>query len=427
MCDPSVSSITHGPVTRGSGRPSRTEPSVRGGGQRLRFAAMAAGKTRTAAPTPCSPSGGWPRRARPPPPPCAPGGCALGRDGPAVAKPGQLLPEDAELIVDRGAEFVSRGGIKLANALDALPVEVAGRDCLDVGASTGGFTDCLLQRGAERVIALDVGYGQLDWRLRQDPRVTVMERVNARDLDPAEPALRAEPGHRRRLLHLAGEAARRRSRDRRGAGLRPAGAGQAPVRARARAGRQAAGWSATPPTAATRCARWPWPRARRGWSSAASPRRGCPARRATARPSSGARATAASRSTSRRRWREVGRRETAVARHPHPSRRPLGRRCARRPRPREAAGVELVAPADEHAKHGEAADGIGRVEELPESARTSASCSAATAASSTRCAATPARGVPVFGINFGTSASWPRSSASSSTTGCAARSPATSR
>ena len=64
---------------------------------------------------------------------------------------------------------MSRGGVKLANALDALAIEVAGRDCLDVGASTGGFTDCLLKRGAERVIALDVGYGQLDWRLRNDP------------------------------------------------------------------------------------------------------------------------------------------------------------------------------------------------------------------------------------------------------------------
>ena len=68
----------------------------------------------------------------------------LGSDGPSIAKPGQLLPEDAELIVEGGPEFVSRGGRKLANALDALPIGVAGRDCLDVGASTGGFTDCLL-------------------------------------------------------------------------------------------------------------------------------------------------------------------------------------------------------------------------------------------------------------------------------------------
>ena len=116
----------------------------------------------------------------------------VGRDGPAVEKPSELLPADADLIVDSGAEFVSRGGVKLANALDALPVEVQGRDCLDVGASTGGFTDCLLKRGAARVIALDVGYGQLAWSLRSDPRVSVMERVNARELGPRD--LPFEPG-----------------------------------------------------------------------------------------------------------------------------------------------------------------------------------------------------------------------------------------
>jgi 23S rRNA (cytidine1920-2'-O)/16S rRNA (cytidine1409-2'-O)-methyltransferase len=110
----------------------------------------------------------------------------LGRDGSSVSKPSELLPDDAELVVDPGPEFASRGGTKLANALDALPVEVAARDCLDVGASTGGFTDCLLARGAARVIALDVGYGQLDWRLREDPRVAVMERVNARHLRPED-------------------------------------------------------------------------------------------------------------------------------------------------------------------------------------------------------------------------------------------------
>jgi 23S rRNA (cytidine1920-2'-O)/16S rRNA (cytidine1409-2'-O)-methyltransferase len=82
--------------------------------------------------------------------------------------------------------YVSRGGIKLENALRQLEVEVAGRDCLDVGASTGGFTDCLLSHGAARVIALDVGYGQLDWGLRNDPRVTVIERANARHLDRAD-------------------------------------------------------------------------------------------------------------------------------------------------------------------------------------------------------------------------------------------------
>jgi 23S rRNA (cytidine1920-2'-O)/16S rRNA (cytidine1409-2'-O)-methyltransferase len=82
--------------------------------------------------------------------------------------------------------FVSRGGIKLENALAELPVEVAGRRCLDVGASTGGFTDCLLKRGAAKVVALDVGYGQLDWGLRNDERVVVMERRNARYLVPAD-------------------------------------------------------------------------------------------------------------------------------------------------------------------------------------------------------------------------------------------------
>ena len=98
-------------------------------------------------------------------------------------KPGAQVDESAELEVERGARFVSRGGEKLANALDALGIEVAGRDCLDVGASTGGFTDVLLQRGAARVIALDVGYGQLHPRLREDPRVTVFERTNVRELD----------------------------------------------------------------------------------------------------------------------------------------------------------------------------------------------------------------------------------------------------
>jgi 23S rRNA (cytidine1920-2'-O)/16S rRNA (cytidine1409-2'-O)-methyltransferase len=101
-------------------------------------------------------------------------------------KPGQLVPEDVELELLEGPAYVSRGGVKLANALDALGVEVAGRRALDVGASTGGFTDCLLQRGAEHVVALDVAYGQLDWSLRSDPRVTVIERTNARSLIASE-------------------------------------------------------------------------------------------------------------------------------------------------------------------------------------------------------------------------------------------------
>jgi 23S rRNA (cytidine1920-2'-O)/16S rRNA (cytidine1409-2'-O)-methyltransferase len=99
---------------------------------------------------------------------------------PGYAKPGQQVDEEIELMVERAQRYVSRGGEKLANGLDRLGVDPAALDCLDVGASTGGFTDLLLQRGAARVIALDVGYGQLHPRLRADPRVTVLERTNAR-------------------------------------------------------------------------------------------------------------------------------------------------------------------------------------------------------------------------------------------------------
>jgi 23S rRNA (cytidine1920-2'-O)/16S rRNA (cytidine1409-2'-O)-methyltransferase len=102
---------------------------------------------------------------------------------PGYAKAGQQVDELAELTVESPPPYVSRGGEKLAHALDVLGVEVAGRDGLDVGASTGGFTDVLLQRGADRVIALDVGRGQLHHRLRRDPRVTVLERTNARELE----------------------------------------------------------------------------------------------------------------------------------------------------------------------------------------------------------------------------------------------------
>jgi 23S rRNA (cytidine1920-2'-O)/16S rRNA (cytidine1409-2'-O)-methyltransferase len=101
---------------------------------------------------------------------------------PGHAKPGDQVDEAAELAVEAPPPFVSRGGAKLARALDAFEVAVAGLDCADVGAATGGFTDVLLQRGARRVIALDVGYGQLHPRLRDDPRVTVLERTNAREV-----------------------------------------------------------------------------------------------------------------------------------------------------------------------------------------------------------------------------------------------------
>ena len=104
-------------------------------------------------------------------------------DRPAT-KPGTMVAADAPLRLRRPpSDYVSRGGEKLAGALDAFGLEVAGQVALDVGASTGGFTDCLLRRGARRVFALDVGYGQLAWTLRQDARVTVLERINARRLE----------------------------------------------------------------------------------------------------------------------------------------------------------------------------------------------------------------------------------------------------
>ncbi|HYP55383.1 MAG TPA: TlyA family RNA methyltransferase [Solirubrobacterales bacterium] len=110
----------------------------------------------------------------------------VGRDGPVALRPSQLVEPDSELLVDAGPRFVSRGGVKLDNALTTLAIDVEGRDCMDVGASTGGFTDCLLQRGASRVAAVDVAYGQLDLRLREDPRVVAIERRNARELEPAD-------------------------------------------------------------------------------------------------------------------------------------------------------------------------------------------------------------------------------------------------
>ena len=103
--------------------------------------------------------------------------------GTRIDKVGAAVPVDSNIQV-RGPDhpFVSRGGVKLAGALDAFAMEVAGLRCLDVGASTGGFTDCLLQRGARQVVAVDVGYGQLSQRLRSHPSVVVMERTNARSL-----------------------------------------------------------------------------------------------------------------------------------------------------------------------------------------------------------------------------------------------------
>jgi 23S rRNA (cytidine1920-2'-O)/16S rRNA (cytidine1409-2'-O)-methyltransferase len=100
--------------------------------------------------------------------------------GSVVTKPGTMVEEGADLKLAEKLSYVSRGGLKLVHALDQFEIDVTSMTAVDVGASTGGFTDCLLQRGAKRVYAIDVGYGQLDYKLRQDPRVVVMEKINAR-------------------------------------------------------------------------------------------------------------------------------------------------------------------------------------------------------------------------------------------------------
>ena len=108
----------------------------------------------------------------------------LGAGERRAAKPGEMVDERELVTLAARPEYVSRGGVKLANALESSGLDVAGRHAIDVGASTGGFSDCLLQRGALSVIAVDVGYGTLDYRLRTDPRVMVLERTNARALTP---------------------------------------------------------------------------------------------------------------------------------------------------------------------------------------------------------------------------------------------------
>src|SRR5688500_1027703 len=107
-------------------------------------------------------------------------------DGHLVTKAGTPIAESAAIsLVEPDHPYVGRGGLKLAHALDAFGITVAGRECLDIGASTGGFTDVLLKRGAARIVALDVGHGQLDWTIRNDPRVVVIEHFNARRLEPS--------------------------------------------------------------------------------------------------------------------------------------------------------------------------------------------------------------------------------------------------
>jgi 23S rRNA (cytidine1920-2'-O)/16S rRNA (cytidine1409-2'-O)-methyltransferase len=113
-------------------------------------------------------------------------GSVLDPNGKVLDKPGVKVPDDILLDIREEPRYVSRGGLKLEAALDAFHIDVATVVAIDVGASTGGFTDCLLQRGAARVYAVDVGYGQLAWTLRQDPRVTVIERTNIRNLMPGQ-------------------------------------------------------------------------------------------------------------------------------------------------------------------------------------------------------------------------------------------------
>jgi len=108
-------------------------------------------------------------------------------NGQPAQKAGMPVPDEAAITLkERDHPYVGRGGIKLAHALDTFGIAVEGREALDIGASTGGFTDVLLTRGARRVVALDVGHGQLDWGLRNDPRVVVIEHANARTLEPSD-------------------------------------------------------------------------------------------------------------------------------------------------------------------------------------------------------------------------------------------------
>ena len=108
-------------------------------------------------------------------------------NGQKIGKPGTAVPGDCEIrVLGEARKYVSRGGLKLEKALDYWSIEVAGKPCLDIGASTGGFTDCLLQRGAARVLAVDTGRGQIDYRLRQNPRVRLLENTNARYLTPQQ-------------------------------------------------------------------------------------------------------------------------------------------------------------------------------------------------------------------------------------------------
>ena len=213
------------------------------------------------------------------------GSVRVGRDGPIALRPSQLIEPEAALIVAETPRYVSRGGTKLANALDGLGVEIDARECLDVGASTGGFTDCLLQRGAARVAAVDVAYGQIDAGLREDSRVTTIERLNARELQPADlpfaPTLATIDVSFISLAKVLPAVA---------ACLAPGGEILAMVKPQFELGRKRVGKGVVRDPADRREAILGVARRRGRWScrSAASPPPACRAPRATARPSSGA-------------------------------------------------------------------------------------------------------------------------------------------
>ncbi len=145
-------------------------------------------------------------------------------DGRVVSKAGAAVAAEARVeLLQPDHPYVGRGGLKLAHALDVFEVRVAGREALDIGASTGGFTDVLLQRGASRVVALDVGHGQLDWRIRNDARVVVIEGLNARFLSVQDLPGAGGSRRHRRVVHLADDdpaACRRPAARRRGRRLR---------------------------------------------------------------------------------------------------------------------------------------------------------------------------------------------------------------